>query len=343
LKHSAAVWFAFGDASGKGFGVSLWVVGTDGIDVCYGAWAQDVSEESSNYREFPNLVLQIEKLSKEGLIAKGTEIFIFTDNWVTELCFFTGTSRSPLLFELVLRLRALEVKGKLFIHLIWVAGTRMIEQDTDGLYRGDLSNGVMAGDSMLFHVPLNTGAFSRSPALRDWRLKCPGPAWEVLTAESWFNRGHQVGSFVWVPSSAVADPALEQLCEARHTHPGNAHMFVYPALMTARWRKQLRKVSDVMFQVPVGTTLWPQSMHEPVTVALCCPLLHSGAWQVRDTPLVARLKEPLLVVWSASLGREPSGSRKWQATEDWDSLPGNVARGVLQTGPKGSVPGPTRK
>jgi hypothetical protein len=86
-KHSAAVWFVFGDASGKCFGVSLWVAGTDGIDVCFGTWAQDVSKESSNYREFLNLVLRIEKLSKQGLIAKRTEIFIFTDNWVTEQCF----------------------------------------------------------------------------------------------------------------------------------------------------------------------------------------------------------------------------------------------------------------
>jgi hypothetical protein len=145
-----------------------------------------------------------------------------------------GTSKSPLLFELVLRLRTLEMKGRLFIHLIWVAGTRMIEQDTDGLSREDLSNGVMAGDSMLFHVPLNKDAFSRSPALRDWLSKYPIPSWEVLTAEGWFNQGHQVLSFVWVPSPVlVADAALEQLCESRHTRQGNAHMFVCPALMTA--------------------------------------------------------------------------------------------------------------
>jgi hypothetical protein len=286
-----------------------------------------VSGRSSNYREFYNLVLRIKMFFKEGLIARGTEIFIFTDDFVTLQCFFKGTSKSPLLFELVLRLRTPEMNGDLLIHLIGVAGTRMIEQGTDGLSRGDLSNGVMAGDSMLMHVPLNKDAFSRSPALRDWLLKCPGPSWEVLTAEGWFNRGHQVGSFVWVPSPAVADAALEQLCESRHTRPGNAHMFVCPALMTARWRKQLRKVSDVMFSVPQGTSVWPQSMHEPVTVALICPLLHSRPWQVRDTPLVARLKESLQDVWSISLSRERSGLCKfWDATQKWDSLPGDVAR-----------------
>jgi hypothetical protein len=163
-KHLAAVWFAFGDASEKGFGVCLWVTGTDGIDVCYGTLDQEVSEESYNYRESLNLVLRSENFSEKGLIAKGTEIF--TDKWVmTERCFFKGTSRSSLLFELVLRLRTIEMKGDLFIHLVWVTGTRMIEQGTDGLFRGDLSNGVMAGYSMLFHVPLTKDAFSRSPVM----------------------------------------------------------------------------------------------------------------------------------------------------------------------------------
>jgi hypothetical protein len=50
-KHSSTVWFAFGDASGKAFGVSLWVTGTEGINVCYGTWY---------------LVLQVERAEDEG-------------------------------------------------------------------------------------------------------------------------------------------------------------------------------------------------------------------------------------------------------------------------------------
>jgi hypothetical protein len=99
----------------------------------------------------------------------------------------------------------------------------MIEQGTDGLSRGDLSNGVMVGDSMLVHVPLNKDTFSRSSVLRDWLLEYPGPAYEVLTGEGCCNIGHQVGNFMWVPSPAVADAALEQLCEARHTRAPETH------------------------------------------------------------------------------------------------------------------------
>jgi hypothetical protein len=326
--HSASVWFAFGDASGRGFGVSLWLTGSNGIDVCYGSWDREVTEErSSNFKEFLNLVQRIEEMFEKGLIVRGTEIFVFTDNWVTEQCFFKGTSTSSHLFELVLRLRELEMRGNLFVHLIWVAGTRMIEQGTDGLSRGDLSNGVMAGDNMLAHVPLNRTAFGRSPKLKGWLLECSGPTWEVLTTEGWYDRGHQVGNFVWAPSPAVADAALEQLCESRHTRPQNAHMFVCPALMTARWRKQLRKVADLMFTIRVGPSIWPCTMHEPVTIALICPFLHSRPWKVGSLPAVGGIEKSLSGVWSESLDRERSSLRQfWDTAEGWDSVSGKVAR-----------------
>jgi hypothetical protein len=43
----------------------------------------------------------------------------------------------------------MRVGGRLLIHLIWVAGTRMIDQGVDGLSRDDLENGVMNGKSIV--------------------------------------------------------------------------------------------------------------------------------------------------------------------------------------------------
>jgi hypothetical protein len=76
---------------------------------------------------------------------------------------------------------------------------------------------------MLSHVPLNRGAFSRSPELRESGF-CnaqAGPARQVLTTKGWFNRGHQVGKCVrvWVPPPAAVDAAFEQLCKARPDKP----------------------------------------------------------------------------------------------------------------------------
>ena len=44
----------------------------------------------------------------------------------------------------------------------------MIEQGTDGISRGNLSEGVMAGEKMLNFIPLNLGAVERHPPLLTW-------------------------------------------------------------------------------------------------------------------------------------------------------------------------------
>jgi hypothetical protein len=47
-------------------------------------------------------------LSEESLLA-GREIFLFTDNSTAERAYYKGTSSAEPLFELVLRLRKLEI------------------------------------------------------------------------------------------------------------------------------------------------------------------------------------------------------------------------------------------
>ncbi len=49
---------------------------------------------------------------------------------------------------LILRLRVLEMKTGMILHLVHVSGKRMITQGTDGLSRGDHSSGVMKGLDM---------------------------------------------------------------------------------------------------------------------------------------------------------------------------------------------------
>ena len=73
---------------------------------------------------------------------------MFTDNTTCENSFYKGTSTSPFLFDLVLRLRLLTLKVGMRLHLIHVAGTRMIDQGSDGLSRGLLYGGVMMGKNM---------------------------------------------------------------------------------------------------------------------------------------------------------------------------------------------------
>ena len=93
---------------------------------------------------------------------------LFTDNTVAESCFFKGTSNSRLLFNLVLRLRKAELNAGIKLHVVHVAGTRMIAQGTDGLSRGNLIYGVMAGHDILSFVPLQLSAWDRIKGRKRW-------------------------------------------------------------------------------------------------------------------------------------------------------------------------------
>jgi hypothetical protein len=125
-----------------------------------------------------------------------SELFIFTDNTTAEGAYFRGNSDNRLLFSLVLRLRTLEMMGSLCLHVIHVAGTRMIQQGADGLLRGVLTDGVLGGEDMRWHIPLNRSAFDHSPALLTWvQSWCPYPSLCHLTPDEWFLLGHGTVGF----------------------------------------------------------------------------------------------------------------------------------------------------
>jgi hypothetical protein len=110
---------------------------------------------------------------------------MFTDNSTAEAAYSPGASSSRLLLELVLRLRKLELETGPCIHVIHVPGTRMINQGTDGLSRGDQNTGVMAGEAMLDFVPLAQNSLDRSPELQTWIRSWVGSNKEVGKGASW--------------------------------------------------------------------------------------------------------------------------------------------------------------
>jgi hypothetical protein len=90
--QSAHAIYGFGNASKDGFRGLVEVEGK-GIVWRSGTWNHTMREESSNYREFSNLVEVIESLVKKGTL-KGHELFMFTDNLTRESAFFKGTLTS---------------------------------------------------------------------------------------------------------------------------------------------------------------------------------------------------------------------------------------------------------
>jgi hypothetical protein len=119
LTTSAVALYGFADASGQGFGSTLII--NDSVHFRHGQWASTYSDQSSNYRELHNLITSMEEAHAAGLL-NNCELFMFTDNSTTESAYFKGTSSSQRLFDLVLRLRCLQMSGDLVIHKLLVPG-----------------------------------------------------------------------------------------------------------------------------------------------------------------------------------------------------------------------------
>ena len=127
----------------------------------------------------------------------GAEVFFFTDNAVAEAAFYSGTASSRTLFELVVELRSLELVGNFRLHLIHIAGTRMIAQGTDALSRGERHLGQLLSPLENI-VPLHLTAIQRSSLLLPWIKSWAGDTIIVASPEDWFSRAHTETDHTWV-------------------------------------------------------------------------------------------------------------------------------------------------
>jgi len=316
--------YGFGDASGKQFGSTVSRAygckaklsenqsDSSGLAFRIGIWTAEQESETSNYKEFGNLVDTVEAEGVSGRL-KNAEFFLFTDSSTAESCFHRGSSSVPKLHHLVVRLRKLEMRYGILVHLIHVSGTRMIAQGTDGCSRGFLMEGVMAGQDMFQFVDLGKSAVERHPPLLDWiRSWTSRKDLEPLTPEGWFEEGHGItgGSldrqgvwipnhgpknemFLWTPPPVAADAALEELAKARHKRTDTYHVVAIPRLMAPRWRRLFNKVCDFSFVVSPGSTFWPADMFEPLWIGILLPFTHHRPWCFKRAPLLVELGREL--------------------------------------------------
>jgi hypothetical protein len=175
------------------------------------------------------------------------------------------------------------------IHVIHVAGLRMMAQGTDGLSRGITTSGVIQGLDFCSFIPLHLSALERQGnSLKDWVeswFHTPSSiSW--LKPNDWFHRGYLIDYCVWTPPPAAAEAALEQLGKSVHKRPHHTHIVLCPRLMTSRWRKLLGKICDLVFTIPLGAECWSFSQHEPLIVGLSLPLCRHPPWKLRGTPLI---------------------------------------------------------
>jgi hypothetical protein len=330
-KNLIEVYYGFGDASQDGFGFNIQI--GDRIVYRFGQWSNEVAEKSSNYRELLNLVVRLEELVDGGTL-KECEVFLFTDNSTAESVYYKGNSSSKPLFELVLRLRQLEMCGNCILHVVHVAGTRMQLEGADGSSRGDQTTGVMAGAPILKYVPLHQSAPELEPGLVDWIQSSwdhkRGPL-QQLTPEGWFSTAMNQGNYLWTPAPAAADVAGEQMARAIHKHPYSCHMFVAPRLMTARWQRRVGRIADFKITLDVGFKHWGKARHEPLLIFVCLPLSTHSPWKLRGCRFVAQAEGKLRSVSCTREGRIRNLLRQlFIQARRLDAMPESLVRGMLQ-------------
>ena len=266
----------------------------------------------------------MEKVAMQGGL-KGVELFLYTDISTAEAAYYNGSLGNKRLDALVVRLKKVEANEQMHVHFLHIASTQMIELGIDRLLRGSLMEGVMRDPSLLGSVPFHLSAFKRTDddgKLLSWfhgwmgvpHIFCPlmPDQWLVegqgLTLEGddsgkvWMPVESLQWTFLWAPPLVVVDVALEELQKAQHKQPQLFHVFVCPRLMTPRWHRALCKEADFQFEIPVGSSLWPTSSHEPLFVGIFLPFIHHRPWQLKQSPKLLGMERKLQGMWKSGEG-----------------------------------------
>lgn len=321
-RHASIIMmYGFLDASGSGFGSSL--LRKNNVYYRIGTWNREESENSSNWKEFSNLVNDFIEAGKKGWL-RGNTILLATDNATVEQVFYKGNSTDKKLYELVLKLRQAELKYGARLIISHVSGLRMIAQGTDGLSRGNKREGVSLGIDMMNFCPWNKSALEVQPKLKTWLKSWLGPKAIFLEPQDWFQKGHDIigyekkglyqfpiiqhGCYVWTPPPAAADVAIEELRKARIKRQKSTHLIVIPKLLASQWMKQLYKTADCITFCPPMQSFWTKSNYEHLCIAFVFPFLNFRPYQLRQTPKMF------------SMGRELSELFKKENMADWSVL-----------------------
>jgi hypothetical protein len=332
--------YGAGDASGEGFGSKIHPLGMQPL-LRHGFWCTEDSEQTSNWREFRNLLDAIKVEAAAGRLA-GRELWIATDNSTAASAYYKGSSTTEKLQDMVTELRLLTLTGNFVLNIFHIAGTRMIQIGVDGLSRGEMQLGALAGTPESA-APLHLSPLERSGALLQWIHEWMGQNCNIAKSKAWFYAAQQAGQhdkatahteyWVWDLPPAAALHALEELGNARlKRHEVLQGIVLVPGLLQHEWRRRLTSVTDCHFTIPAGAIpQWPKEMHEPLTVGIYLPLFRCQPWDWKRVPFLV----PMGISLSKMHKEDPASARSllcqfWSATKQVPRVRTGVLRVLLQ-------------
>jgi hypothetical protein len=217
--------YVVGDASGNAKGAA--VVELHGVLYKAGSWNVEWRNKSSNAQEAGNLTDCIERLVLEKAL-EHHKVFVFTDNLAFEGCYYKGHSTSEELSNIVFHLHKAERDGGFILHVLHISSKRMKALGVDGLSRGDLTEGMMAGEDPLLFIPLDRGADDLSGGLalawvRSWwtnQVPTQQGVWNwggfplvEVDKDNMFELKNLKAARLWMLPPAAMEVALELLTE----------------------------------------------------------------------------------------------------------------------------------
>ena len=133
-----------------------------------------------------------------------------------------------------------------------------------------------------------------------------------------------------MPAHLAAEVAIAELWNARIKRQQSYHVFVCPRLCTTQWVKQLYRAAGFVFEVPVGSSIWPLTMHEPLLIGILFPILSCKPWQVRGSPKMYAVGREVRRMFEASeVGVRNLLRKFWTLCVDLQEMPEHVVRKLL--------------
>ena len=96
------------------------------------------------------------------------ELFFLTKRSIEKAMYYWGNFSDKEIFELMLQLVELELRGCFRLHIVWVVGRMQIAAGKDDFSRGCLTDGIALSGSILDLVTFKKTAYERYVSLLPW-------------------------------------------------------------------------------------------------------------------------------------------------------------------------------